>query len=59
MPVQLLLILTGVFFAFVIGGWMLKKQGRTIPKFWQALLIWGAAYIVLRFVLFPPIPRRC
>ncbi len=56
MPIELLLILTAVFFAFVIGGWVLKNQGRSIPKFWQALLIWGAAYIVLRYVLFPPIP---
>lgn len=56
MPVQLLLILVAVFFAFVLGGWVLKNQGRRIPKFWQAVLIWVAAYVVLGYVLYPPIP---
>lgn len=56
MPIELLLILVGVFFAFVAGGWLLKKQGRPIPKFWQAILIWIAAYVILRYVLYPPIP---
>jgi len=56
MPVQLLLILTAAFFAFVGIGWVLRKQGRSLPKFTQAVLIWVTAFIILRFVLYPPIP---
>ena len=56
MPVQLLLILTAAFFAFVGIGWVLRKQGRSLPKFTQAVLVWVTAFIILRFVLYPPIP---
>ncbi|MEO6666418.1 MAG: cytochrome c [Nitrospiria bacterium] len=56
MPIQLLLILTAAFFAFVGVNWYLKRQGRGIPKFAQAVLAWITAYVLLRFVLYPPIP---
>jgi len=56
MPIQLLLILTATFLAFVVGGWFLKKQGRSIPKFAQAVLICLTAFVILKFVLYPPIP---
>ena len=56
MPVQLLLILTAAFFAFAGIGWVLRKQGRSLPKFTQAVLVWVTAFIILRFVLYPPIP---
>src|SRR3989344_3657141 len=56
MPVQLLLILTAAFFAFVGIGWVLRKQGRSLPKFTQAVLIWVTSFIIVWFVLSPPIP---
>lgn len=56
MPVQLLLILTAAFFAFVGVNWYLKKQGRGIPMFAQAVLAWLVSYILLAYVLQPPIP---
>jgi hypothetical protein len=56
MPVQLLLILTVAFFVFVGVNWFLKKRGRGIPMFAQAILTWVVSYILLGFVLFPPIP---
>jgi hypothetical protein len=56
MPVQLLLILTVAFFAFVGVNWYLKKQGRGVPMFAQAILAWITSYIVLSVVLYPPIP---
>ena len=56
MPIELLLILTSTFFVFVVGGWFLKKQGRSLPKFAQAVLICLTSFIILKFVLYPPIP---
>ena len=56
MPVQLLVILTVAFFAFVGVNWYLKKQGRGVPMLAQAILAWITSYILLGVVLYPPIP---
>ena len=56
MPVQLLVILTVAFFVFVGVNWYLKKQGRGVPMLAQAVLAWITSYVILKFVLFPPIP---
>lgn len=56
MPVQLLLILTAVTFIYIGVNYFLKKMGKGIPAFPQAILIWFGAYSVFKFVLTPPIP---
>jgi len=56
MPVQLLIVLAVVFFAFVGGQFLLKKIGRPVPALGQAVMIWLAAYAILRWIVQPPLP---
>lgn len=56
MPVQLLLVLAGVFVLFLAGQFLLKKIGRPVPAFGQAVLIPAAAYAVFKWVVYPPLP---
>ncbi len=56
MPIQFLLILTVTFFVFVTAQYFLKRIGKGIPVFGQAVLIWLTAYILLKYVIYPPIP---
>ncbi len=56
MPIQLLLVLLFTFAAFVVGNYFLKKAGKGVSPFTQAILIWLAAFFILRYVIFPPIP---
>jgi len=58
MPVQFLLVVTFTFLAFVLGQYLLKRIGKGIPVFGQAVLIWFTAYVCLRYILFPPIPSN-
>ncbi len=57
MPIQLLLVLVAVFFIYVGGNYLLKKNfGKGVPRFGQAILIWMGAFFILRYVITPPIP---
>jgi len=57
MPVQLLLVLVFTFILFVVGNFLLKKRfGKGVPALGQAILIWSAAYFILKFIIVPPIP---
>ena len=56
MPVQLLLVLAVTFFAFIVGQYFLKKNGRTVPVMAQAALIWFTAYAIFKIVVQPPLP---
>jgi len=56
MPVQFLLVLAFAFFVFVAAQFYLKKIGRPVPAFGQAVLIWLAAYSILKWVVWPPLP---
>lgn len=57
MPIQLLVVLAAAFAIFVAGNYFLTKRfGRGVPKFGQAILIWLAAYFILKFIITPPIP---
>ena len=56
MPVQLLLVLVVTFFAFIVGQHLLKRSGKPVPAFGQAVLIWLAAYGILKWVVWPPLP---
>jgi len=56
MPVQLLVLLVLLFLAFVGGNFCLKKLGWGVSPFWQAILIWLAFFITIKYVVRPPIP---
>jgi len=56
MPVQFLLVLAVVFFAFVAAQFYLKKIGRRVPAIGQAALIWFTAYAIFKIVIQPPLP---
>jgi len=56
MPVQFLLVLAVVFFAFVAAQFYLKKIGRRIPAIGQATLIWLTVYAIFKVVVQPPLP---
>ena len=56
MPMQLLFILTAVAALYVGINFVLTKIGKRIPAFPQAILICVGTYMVLKFIIFPPIP---
>lgn len=56
MPMELLLIFTIAFFIFVGVNDYLKKIGKGIPAFPQFFLVWITAYLILRYVIAPPVP---
>lgn len=56
MPIQFILFLVITMVAFVVGSHFLRKAGRPVPMFLQAILIWIAAYSIFKFVMYPPIP---
>jgi len=56
MPVQLLLVLAVAFSAFIAGQYFLKKIGKPVPASGQTVLIWLAAYSILKWVVWPPLP---
>ena len=56
MPIQLLLVLAATFVLFLVVNAFLKKRGQGVPMLAQGILSWLAAYIILKFVLQPPIP---
>lgn len=56
MPIQFLLILAFTFLAFLTAQYLLKRMGKGIPVFGQAILIWFTTYILLKYVIYPPIP---
>lgn len=58
MPVQFLLVLAVAFFAFIVGQSFLKKIGKPIPAFGQAVLIPLTAYGVFKYLLDPTIPSN-
>jgi hypothetical protein len=55
-PTQFLVILAFTFLAFVAVQYLLKRMGKSIPVFGQAILTWLTAYVLLKYVIYPPIP---
>jgi hypothetical protein len=56
MPIQFILFLVLTMAGFVIGNYFLRKAGKPVPMFAQAILVWFAAYSIFKFVMYPPIP---
>jgi hypothetical protein len=56
MPLQFLLLFAAAFVLFIAGQHILKKCGRPVTAFWQAILIWLAAYGILKGFVHPPLP---
>lgn len=57
MPIELILLEVLALILFLAGNYFLKKiYGRGVSKFFQAVLLLIAAYIIFKFVIFPPIP---
>lgn len=57
MPVELILIEVIAFILFLAVNYFLKKfYGRGIPKFFQGVLLIFAAYLIFKYIIFPPIP---
>ena len=56
MPIELLVIFGIAFAVFVAGNYYLKKIGKGIPAFPQFFLVWITAYLILGYVIAPPIP---
>jgi len=40
----------------VISNYFLKRIGKGISPFWQAILIWLTAFVIIKYILYPPIP---
>ena len=56
MPVQFLLVFVFFFFAFSIVQYFLKRIGKPVPAFGQAILILLTTYGILNYLIVPPIP---
>jgi hypothetical protein len=57
MPVELILVEVFALILFLAGNYFLKKiYGRGVSKFFQGVLLILAAYIIFKFIIFPPIP---
>ena len=55
MPVQFLLVLTVAFLGFVFTHFLLKRMGKRVPVFGQAILIFFTTFLILKYVIQPPI----
>jgi mono/diheme cytochrome c family protein len=56
MPVQMLIHLTVMMAVYVGANYFLKKIGKGIPAFPQAILIWLGTYAYFKFAVLPPLP---
>ena len=56
MPMQLLFVLTALATAFVVINYSLKKVGKGFSMFAQSIFIWVGALMILKYVVFPPLP---
>lgn len=56
MPGQLLVLLALTSLSFILVNHFLMKIGRGVPTFWQAILIWLVFFVILKYVIFPPLP---
>lgn len=55
-PVQFLGYLILAMAVFVAANFALRRAGKPVPMFAQAILIWITAYSFFKFILFPPLP---
>ena len=57
MPVELLLVLTGSLLIFLAVHFITVRQfHRNLSPLWQSLNVVLAAYVIFKFVIYPPLP---
>lgn len=57
MPLQFFLLLGFTFIALVICQFLLKRIGLGVPVFGHIVLFWLSGYLILKYVVYPPLPK--